>query len=1154
MSNQQARPRQPWPPQRSSWLGHLPWLLVCVAVLADAVLALQKPFSWDTALHGLPVLLLAVVAVQQLQARHSLHRLDTLRDEEAARRRFFFEHSRDAVFVVDMQARVIEANASFCSLLGYPPSLPTDLHIWDFDLDHPRERALDAVAREFPKLQTFEARWRSADGSPLTMEISINRVEVGDRRLVLCVARNITARRQAEQTLRKLSLAVEQSPNAIIIMDTTGCIEYVNEAYERISGYRRDEVLGRNPRLTSAMREDPQFHATMMSLTDLQAGWSGERLETRKNGEVYHEHLSVLPLRQPDGSVTHYVAIEEDISERKRIEAELVRHRDHLEEAVVERTKELQAAVRAHAESELRLQALNEQLIGARDRAEAANRAKTAFLANMSHEIRTPMNAIIGLTHLMQREPRSAADAEHLGKVAEAAHHLLDVINDVLDLSKIESGKLRLERTSFQVDSVISRCCALMAERVRAKGLELVVSGLNLPRSLVGDPTRLSQALLNLLSNAVKFTDEGSVLLRCELLQAREDAIQLRFAVQDTGVGVPPDKLGALFNAFEQADSSTTRRYGGSGLGLAITRRLARLMDGEVGVESEVSVGSCFWFTAWLSREQDHEAAAAHAAMGSAAGGLGMVDPRLSGLRVLLVDDLPVAREALAGMLQRLGLRVDAVASAAEAMALLAATPAEPGLGFAYHLLLCDWPLPQAMPGFTLKRLRQASRNPRLGCMLMSAQDEAVDREAAAAAGFEVLCAKPMMPATLQASLLALLLQPSLAMAPGHAVRPPATARPDFGGAEVLLAEDNNVNQEVAVELLKAVGLKVDVTNNGHEAVSRAADKPYAMILMDVQMPELDGLQATHRIRALPLHAKTPILAMTANAFGDDREACLAAGMDDHIGKPVDPRRLYEMLARWLPAAPKDAAAEGAGLSAPSTSASNSAPMPLNMSLAAAAHRSPLAPPTASAVTAAAAAAAISIPGITMSRALLYLPGRDDVFARVLQQFADNYANGLPALGSLLEAGDHAGARKLVHALRGACGAVGATALMVSAQALEQALSPGAPPDAAGLCSANDRLQSELLRLVQAIRLHVTQAAASVAAKTASADELAAACATLETLLRNADFAANAQLRELAPMLRAGYGAAAVQRIDDALRRYDHEAALAALGAMRGNQ
>ncbi len=1057
------------------------------------------------------------------------HQAELARDEATARRRFFFDHSRDAVFVVDMEARVLEANPAFLELLGYSAEEAQSLHIWDFDLSHPRERALAAVARELPVIQTFDARWQPRRGPPLDMEISINRVEAGDRRVILCVARDVTARKQTEQRLRKLSLAVEQSPSAIVIMDSEGRIEYVNEAYERISGYRREEVLGGNPRLDASRADSPEFHQTMIELRHSQQSWSGERIEYRRDGQPYHERLSVTPLREADGSVTHYVAIEEDISERKRIEAELVRHREHLEEVVAERTQALLEAVRAHSESELRLQTLNEQLVAARDRAEAANRAKTAFLANMSHEIRTPMNAIIGLTHLMQREQRNPADAERLGKVSEAAHHLLDVINDVLDLSKIESGKLQLEHTGFSVDAVLSRTCALVAERAQAKGLEIVIGGEAVPAQLVGDPTRLSQALLNILSNAVKFTEEGWVLLRCEPVGERDGALKLRFSVTDTGVGIQSEKLGQLFQAFEQVHSSTNRRFGGTGLGLAITRRHAELMGGEVGVDSREGEGSCFWFTAWLGRAPEAGAAAVPA-------------QRLDGLRALLVDDAAPVREQVGAMLAALGLQVDAVADGAEAMARLAAA-AESGAG-AYDLLVTDWPLPGA-DASALNAARLRAIGPQAGprCVLLCRHLDPSVRSTAALAGFETLLAKPVTMTLLRERLQALL-RPAPAAAPVAARRSLRDlARPDFGGAQVLLAEDNSINQEVAVELLRAVNLRVDVARNGSEAVERAHERDYALILMDVQMPVLDGLEATRAIRALPDRADTPILAMTANAFGDDRRACLEAGMNDHIGKPVDPQLLYAKLARWLPPVTVPG---GIGEAGP---ARTSAPVPLTTT-------SPAAPAAVrpDAANAALAARLAAVPGLTMSRALLYLPGRDEVFVRVLRQFADNNADALPTLQPLIERGELREARALVHALRGTCGAVGATALQEQAQALEQLLEqqPAAPLPQLG--EGARLLRDELATLVRAIGDTLAQGAPTErearAAVTVSPAALRAACDELRALLAAADFSAGARLRELAPVLRAGLGAEALARIEEPLRRFDHEAALAALGAL----
>ena len=574
------------------------------------------------------------------------------------------------------------------------------------------------------------------------------------------IGRDITERHAAEQQLRKLSLAVEQSPNGILITDPDGRIEFVNDAYVRMSGFSREALVGQVARVL-----DPgQRRAEAEHRLDRGEAWQGQHDGILQDGSAFTEWLHVAPIRQADGATTHLLAIVEDITERKRIEVELDRHRHHLEVLVGERTQALQAAVEARTASELRLQQLNAELTHARDRAEQASRAKSAFLANISHEIRTPMNAILGLTHLMQRDSRDPAAAERLGKVADAAHHLMDIINDVLDLSKIEAGKLSLEQADFAVGPLLQRTLALVADRAQAKGLVLVQHCPDLPAVLHGDATRLSQVLLNLLGNAIKFTERGSVALHGELLAQDAVQVRVRFAVSDTGIGIPPDKLGKLFTAFEQADSSTTRRFGGTGLGLAITRHLARLMGGDVGVDSVVGQGSRFWVTATLA----------------------------------------------------------------------------PGL---------------------------------------SSGVDAGDRPGADRRGL----AQPQVdsPGSWDGS---------------GALR----------GLRVLLAEDNAVNQEVAVALLCQVGAQVDVVGNGIEAVAQARAHPYDLILMDMQMPEMDGLQATALIRRQPGHLRTPILAMTANAFDDDRQACLAAGMNDHIAKPVDPQQLYATMARWAQASSRD--------------------------------------------------------------------------------------------------------------------------------------------------------------------------------------------------------------------------------------------------------
>ena len=517
-----------------------------------------------------------------------------------------------------------------------------------------------------------------------------------------------------------------------------------------------------------------------------------------------------------------------------------------------------------------------EDLRAAKEMAEEAARTKSQFLANMSHEIRTPMNAIIGMSHLLAKTGLSDRQAEFVGKVQQASAHLLGIINDILDLSKIEAGKLHVERVEFGIDAVLDRVTTLVAREAHAKHLELLITvDPAVPARMVGDPGRLGQVLINYLNNAVKFTDRGDIRLSVTVAKDEEHGCMLRFEVRDTGIGLNEAQRSRLFQTFQQADASTTRRYGGTGLGLSISKYLAEMMGGTVGVESELGTGSLFWFTAYLGHTQVPA----------------RVDPRLAdlaGRRVLVLDDHPRALAIAVGLVEQLKMAAHGTGSGAEALALIQRAAAD---GQPIDFVLFDLPKSGANGTDIVLRIRALALQPMPRIVLVSADAWPDDRKHP---GVDAIVSKPLTPSLLLDALggrdgSALLTRSA---SDGHTI-------PDLRGVRVLLADDQPINQDVAVELLREAGCEPVVVADGAAALAMIARQAFDVVLMDVHMPVMDGLEATRRLRAMRGYEHLPILAMTANAMASDREECLAAGMNDHIPKPIEPFELWSQVAHW---------------------------------------------------------------------------------------------------------------------------------------------------------------------------------------------------------------------------------------------------------------
>jgi two-component system, sensor histidine kinase and response regulator len=1084
----------------------------------------------------LAVLVLTVVAFQSRRRKQLEEQVrrqtDELRESEESYRCQFADNSAVMLLMNPDDGRLLDVNTAAVQFYGYDRERLLRMSLADLS-----QQAQAASLRELASRHSNHGSWlqsqhRRADGTLRDVEAAFSWIRYRSRSVVHSILVDITARKQAEAELRKLSCAVEQSPASIVITDLNGSIEYVNKKFCDVTGYSLAEAQGQNPRILKSGVTPPEEYARLWATISRGEQWRGEFHNKRRNGDGYWESACITPIIGADGRPTHYLAIKEDITQRKQIEEALKQAMDrmrlaakaggvgiwelHLDTGNLEWDEQMfqlyglergvfepgflrwltlvhpddLEAVKAAFEDTLKekgksfdtefrmvrggdeqmriihgnatvirqadgaplrvigtdrdvteerrreyeLQETNTQLEEATLRAnqlalqaELANAAKSNFLANMSHEIRTPMNGVIGMTTLLldsALEPDQRKYAELLRSSGEA---LLTLIDDILDFSKIEAGKLHLEKLDFDLLSAVEETADLLAIRAHEKGLELTCFvAPQVPGRLHGDAGRLRQILLNLAGNAIKFTAKGGVNLRVELEAQTSSAAVLRFTVQDTGIGIPAQRIGMLFTPFVQADASTTRRFGGTGLGLAISKQLAEMMGGHIGVTSQEGQGSTFWFTAQL---QFPEAPPTNKELA----------PTFTHRRVLVVDDYPASRSVAIAVLQSWGCRCEEAGTGADALARFqeAALKQAP-----FEIVLLDANLPD-MDGFELaeklrrRDLRRASR-----LLLLTPLGRPVGDARWRDAGFADCLTFPLRRTLLRESVARAL---GLST-PGSSCRSGASAKASSqavlpnGSARILVAEDNFTNQEFVLSLLRKFSYRAEVVGNGAEAVDAIRNKAYDLVLMDCQMPIMDGYEAVRQIRKLSeavSNPQLPIIALTAHALDGEREKCLRAGMNDYLSKPIQPQLLSAMLARWLPAGGSTAATACVAKTIPA--------------------KPPQIPQTDPRTR-------VAFNEEVMLNRLL---GDRQMARTILRGFVGDMPKRIEQLKMRIEANDALAAQQLAHAIKGASATIAAEALSARAAEIEESTKSGQVQPAAATYSL---VTEEFDRLIHVLR------------------------------------------------------------------------------------